>query len=93
MCTMIAGKSPLSGSAKGPDGWFPVDHVYVGYDHPFHAPLDHALSIDLVNEQLGVGARVAIELGRDAARDLAHHILDAVEAAERYESGDAAARV
>jgi hypothetical protein len=88
MCTMIAGTSPLSGSAKGPQGWFSIEQAYVGYDHPVHAPLDHALSIDFVNEQQGVGARVAVELTRDSARDLAHRILEAVDAAERYEADD-----
>ncbi len=33
MCTMIAERLPLTGSAKGATGWFQVDHVYLGYDH------------------------------------------------------------
>ncbi|MGH3431801.1 MAG: DUF6295 family protein [Thermocrispum sp.] len=31
--------------------------------------LDHALSLDLVNEDIGPGARIAVKLTRDAARD------------------------
>ena len=29
----------------------------MSYDHPFNAPLDHALNIDFVNEAQGPGAR------------------------------------
>lgn len=85
MCTTIAERAETSGSAKGPSGWFTLDHVYVGYDHPVHAPLAHALSLDFVNEGIGPGARVAVELTREAARDLAERILRAVALAEEVE--------
>lgn len=85
MCTMIAEKVPMSGSAKGPHGWFVIDQVYVGYDHPVHEPLDHAVGIDFVAEDQ-LGARVGVELSRDAARNLALRILATVDAADAYES-------
>ena len=85
MCTTIAEKAAISGSGKGPQGWFSLGQVYVGYDHPVHAPLDHALSLDFVNEEIGPGARVAVELTRDAARDLAERILAALERADAHE--------
>jgi hypothetical protein len=87
MCTTIAGKCPASGSAKGPGGWFHLDQVYVGYDHPVHAPLDHALSLDFVSENTGPGARVGVELTRESARALATRILETLDAADRYEQG------
>ena len=85
MCTNITARFEAAGSAKGREGWFALDSAYVGYDHPVHASLEHAVLIDLVNEASGPGARVALELPRDAARALATRILEAVDAADRYE--------
>ena len=85
MCTTIAGKAAVSGSGKGPGGWFALDQAYVGYDHPFHAPFEHALSLDFVNEATGPSARVAVELSRESARDLANRILAALDQADAYE--------
>lgn len=86
MCTNIAERSATSGSGKGPHGWFTLGQVYLGYDHPVHAPLDHAVSIDFVNEDLGPGARVAVELTREAARDLAERLLATVALADEHEA-------
>lgn len=85
MCTTISEKADIAGSGKGASGWFELDQVYVGYDHPYHAPLDHALSLDFVNEKAGPGARVAVELDRESARALAHRILTTLEKADAYE--------
>jgi hypothetical protein len=85
VCTTIAAKAEVAGSGKGPQGWFAIDHAYVGYDHPTHAPYEHAVSIDFVNEAAGPGARVAVELTRESARALAEQLLVAVEAADAYE--------
>jgi hypothetical protein len=87
MCTMIAHRASIAGSGKGPSGWFDLAQVYIGYDHPFHVPLDHALTIDFVNEGAGPGARTAVELDLASARDLAERILAAVTEAEAYEAG------
>jgi hypothetical protein len=70
MCTMIVEKVQIEGCGKGTSGWFDVNQANVSYDHPFNAPLEHALNIDFVNEALGPGARVAVELSADAARSL-----------------------
>ena len=83
MCTMIVEKAVVSGSGKGQHGWFSLRQANVSYDHPFHAPLEHALNIDFVNENEGLGARVAVELTPESARDL----VKAIEAA--LERGDA----
>ena len=70
MCTGIVESTAISGSGKGPQGWFTVNRANVAYDHPFHAPLEHALTIDFVDESKGPGARVAVELSRDSAERL-----------------------
>lgn len=86
MCTTIADRTEVSGSGKGPRGWFALDHAYVGYDHPAHAQLEHAVSIDFVNEAAGPGARVAVELTRESARALAAQLLATIEQADAYEA-------
>ncbi|MFQ5683461.1 MAG: DUF6295 family protein [Candidatus Binatia bacterium] len=74
MCTMIAKQTEIDGSGKGRDDWFPVRQVNVSYDHPYHVPLEHALNIDFVNEAQGPGARVAVELSVESARNLVQTI-------------------
>ena len=75
MCTMIVEKVKVDGSGKGTSGWFKLEQANVSYDHPFNAPLEHALNIDFVNEAQGPGARVGVELSVDAARALVDTIL------------------
>ncbi len=82
MCTMIVEKIKVNGSGKGKDGWFTLDGANISYDHPFNAPLEHALNIDFVNESLGPSARVAVELSEHAARDLVKTILAVLDQAE-----------
>ena len=82
MCTMISQKVNVEGSGKGKDGWFKLDKAYVSYDHPFNAPMEHALNLDFVNETLGLDARVAVELSADAARSLIDTISQVLEQAE-----------
>jgi hypothetical protein len=72
---MIVQQVPVAGSGKGTAGWFAVQQANVSYDHPFHAPLEHALNIDFVNEAEGVGARVAVELSVASAKNLVETIL------------------
>jgi Family of unknown function (DUF6295) len=82
MCTMIVEQAKIAGSGKGAQGWFSVNQVNVTYDHPFHAPLEHALNLDFVNEAEGPGARVAVELTAESARQLIQAIQAALERAE-----------
>ena len=84
MCTMIVEKAQISGSGKGTKGWFKLSQVNVSYDHPFHAPLDHALNIDFVNEGEGPGARVAVELDAESARRLVRSIEAALDQGKEY---------
>ena len=82
MCSYITEKASIFGSAKGPQGWFRVDTANVYFDHPYHAPLDHSLNIDFVNEAEGAQARVAIEISAESARDLVAKIVAALESGE-----------
>jgi len=65
----------VSGSGKGPHGWFKLEQVNFSYDHPTDGQLDHALNIDFVNVKEGLGARVAVELSAESARRLVETIL------------------
>jgi hypothetical protein len=71
MCTMIVHQAKIDGGrGKGISGWFEVTEANISYDHPYDMPLEHALNIDFVNESAGPGARVAVELSIEAARNL-----------------------
>src|SRR5512145_2729440 len=89
MCYYIVEKDRLFGRATGPNGWMRIDTANVYYDHPFHAPLDHALGIDFINAAEGGRERVAVELSADSARALVEKIL-AVLASGELEHGKAA---
>ncbi|MEA2953749.1 MAG: hypothetical protein QOJ96_3269 [Alphaproteobacteria bacterium] len=84
MCSYIVEKAAVFGSAKGPAGWMRIDTANVYFDHPYHAPLDHALSIDFISEADGARERVAVELSAASARAL----IEKIEAA--LASGEAA---
>jgi hypothetical protein len=79
MCSYIVEKADVFGSAKGPNGWMRIDKAIVYYDHPYHAPLDHALAIDFISEADGARERVAVEISADSARALVAKILAALE--------------
>ena len=82
MCTYITEKADIFGSAKGPKGWMRIDTANVYFDHPFHAPLDHALNIDFVCEAEGGNERVAVELSAESARALIRKIEAALASGE-----------
>ena len=82
MCTYITERADVAGSGKGAQGWFSLTGANVYYDHPYHAPLEHAVNIDFVNDAMGPGARVAVELSADSAHALVRAILSALESGE-----------
>jgi hypothetical protein len=55
MCTSIVEVVGADGVGKGGEGWFDLTHSVVSYDHPHHALLDEAITIDFVNAPLGPG--------------------------------------
>jgi hypothetical protein len=87
MCTSIVEIVGAAGAGKSSDGWIELTHSVVSYDHPHHALLEEAITIDFVNAALGPGARVAVELTLDAAKELSGALLRAIAAAEIEEAG------
>jgi hypothetical protein len=82
MCTMISQQVKIEGSGKGTGGWFAVRAANVSYDHPFNLSSEHALNLDFVNEAMGPGARVAVELDAASARALVETIQAVLARAE-----------
>jgi hypothetical protein len=82
MCSYLTVTVPVDGSAKGPDSsWFHVTGATVYFDHPVHAMAEHTLNIDVTGPARGPGARLALELTADAARDLVAAIQQALASA------------
>ena len=79
MCTMITEQATITGSGKGTPGWIKVNQVNVSYDHPTYMTMEHALNIDFINQSDGLGARVAVELTPESARQLVNLIGVALE--------------
>ncbi len=86
MCTSIVEIVSADGAGKSEDGWFSLTHSVVSYDHPHHALLEEAITIDFVNRALGPGARVAVELTLESAKELSGALARAIAAAEIEES-------
>ena len=84
MCTMIVENVDVSGSGKGPGGWFKLKKANVSYDHPFHAPIEHSINVDFVDETGGLEANVAVELTAESARNLVTAINTALSRGEVY---------
>jgi hypothetical protein len=82
VCTSIVEIVGADGAGKGSDGWFDLTHSVVSYDHPHHALLEEAITIDFLNAALGPSARVAVELTLEAARKLSGALVRAIAAAE-----------
>jgi len=86
MCTSIVEIAAAEGAGKGSEGWFALTHSVVSYDHPHHALLEEAITIDFVNRALGPGARVAVELTLEAAKNFHQALTRAIAAAEIEEA-------
>jgi hypothetical protein len=82
MCTYTTIQTAVEGSAKGPGGsWLRVKEATVYFDHPVHAMAEHTLNVDLADPSRGPGARVALELTAEAARNLIAAMQEALAAA------------
>ncbi len=86
MCTSIVEVVGVEGAGKGEDGWFALDRAVVSYDHPHHALLEEAITLDFVSTALGPGARVAVELTLETAKHLSAALARAIAAAEIAEA-------
>lgn len=80
MCTYLTEKASISGSGKGPSGWFKVTDASVYFDHPVHAQAAHTLNIDFLDPAAGPSARVAVELTAESARALVKAIQSVLDA-------------
>lgn len=86
MCTSIVEIIRAEGMAKRGDGWFRLTQAVVAYDHARHAPLADVITLDFINGSLDPGARAAVELTLDAARELRYALGRAIAAAEFEEA-------
>ena len=86
MCTSVVEIVRASGAGKSDGYWFAVTNAVVSYDHPHHALLDEAITIDFVNLDLGPGARAAVEITLESAKQFASALARAIAAAEEMES-------
>ena len=85
MCTSVVEVCSAEGAGRGEGGWFPVTSAVVSYDHPHHALLEEAITIDFVNPELGPGARAAVEITLESAKALAAALARAIAGAEEME--------
>jgi hypothetical protein len=85
VCTSIVEIAAAEGTGKGGDGWFDLTHAVVSYDHPHHALFEEAINIDFVNPALGPGARVAVEISLQSAKELSAALARAIAAADVVE--------
>jgi hypothetical protein len=86
MCTSIVEIVAASGAGKADGGWFDLTHSVVSYDHPHHALLEEAITIDFMNSTLGPEARVAVEMTLESAKQLSAALGRAIAAAEIEEA-------
>lgn len=85
MCTSIVEIADAEGAGRSRDGWFSLTHAVVAYDHPQHALLEEAVTLDFVNPDRGVSARAAVEMTLDSAKALQAALAKVIEAAEAEE--------
>jgi hypothetical protein len=87
MCTSIVEIARAEGMAKRGDEWFPLTQSVVAYDHARHAPLGDVITLDFFNASLGAGARAAVEITLESAKEL-RAALDRANAAAEYEEAE-----
>lgn len=87
MCTYLTEHVVLDGSGKFADGWAPVRHATVYFDHPVHAMAEHTINIDFYTGADADTRRLAVELTPVAARELAAAIERAIASAPDLMAG------
>lgn len=81
MCTNIATRTRVTGSAMTTAGWAKVDEATIGYDHATHLWVEHALRLDFASST--TADRLAVELDLASAKALLAELQDVIAAAER----------
>ncbi|HZQ00097.1 MAG TPA: DUF6295 family protein [Reyranella sp.] len=87
MCTSIVEIAPAEGMAKRGEEWFPLTQAVVAYDHARHAALGDVITLDFFNTRLDPGARAAVEITLESAKEL-RAALDRAIAAAEYEEAE-----
>ena len=82
MCTYLTHSTDVRGSGYARGEWIELRRAVVSFDHPQHAPLEHALCIDFRSGDGDPASRVAVELDAASARRLAETIIAALESDE-----------
>ena len=82
MCTSIVEIVDAEGKGKDGNAWFKLSQAVVCYDHPHHALLDEAITIDFMHNGNGPGTRTAVELTLDSAKALQGALSRALEQAD-----------
>ena len=90
MCTMIANRLALDGTLKAGGTWTTIAEAFIGYDHPVELELEHAVTLDVVDERDGAIRRVALELPLEDARRLCDALTRVIGAADAHEGGTGA---
>ena len=80
MCTNIATKTQIAGSAKTAGGWIAVDEAIVGFDHAAHAWVEHAVRLDFTSAS---SETVAVEMDLASGKALLSRLQDVIAAAEQ----------
>ena len=86
MCTSIIEVTSAEGMAKRGDQWFPLSHAVVAYDHARHAHLGDVITLDFINAGLEPGARAAVELTLETAKEFRAALDRAIAAADFEEA-------
>ncbi len=86
MCTSIVEVVRAEGMAKRGEDWFEVNQSVVAYDHARHANLGDVITLDFTNTTLEPGARAAVELTLETAKELRAALDRAIAAAEEEEA-------
>ena len=86
MCTSIIEIARAEGMAKRGDEWFPLTQAVVAYDHARHAPLGDVITLDFFNTSLDAGARAAVEITLESAKQLRAALDRAIAAADFEEA-------
>ena len=60
----------LIGSAKGSQGWFPLEIANAVYLHPFHDQMEQTIILDFSNPSLRLKTRLSLEMSPASARNL-----------------------
>ena len=74
--------APLLGVGRGEQGWFPLTQANVGFDHATHSQAEHEILLYFVNPDMGVGARIALEMNIASGKALIEQLQNVIEAAE-----------